>query len=326
VKKQEELIEFVPPSDTPKPDPNSLVLDATEKPKPTLRVVPKPYLEFGYDDEAFDWADDGSIVIPHAPAKRQWRHCYPPACQPGRQRRSVRRRPQSRCTQARQGHHRRGWPMMKEELQFTHDGEVDIEAMREDRPTRDVPPNPPPPAAQKGWLRGKTIAQLAVTQCLQSGTWLNQAVMSYLIDRANEKNGACYPSNATMAKDLRSAERSVRRATSFWRRRGYRLGGIHIPYLRIAVPDDGSATAQSRPTRYISAGWRSSLARRNTTTRHVLGDTPLPFSNNNWSRKNHFPRKASDQSWPKTPANSDQNPGQGWPPNLLKNLRTNHRP
>jgi hypothetical protein len=67
VKKQEELIEFVPPSDTPKPDPNSLVLDATEEPKPTLRVVPKPYLEFGYDDEAFDWADDGSIVIPHAP-------------------------------------------------------------------------------------------------------------------------------------------------------------------------------------------------------------------------------------------------------------------
>ena len=67
MKKQEELIEFVPPSDTPKPDPNSLVLDATEEPKPTLRVVPKPYLEFGYDDGAFDWADDGSIVIPHAP-------------------------------------------------------------------------------------------------------------------------------------------------------------------------------------------------------------------------------------------------------------------
>jgi len=38
--------------------------------------------------------------------------------------------------------------MIEEELLFDHEGNVDVEAMRDERITRNVPPNPPPRAAQ----------------------------------------------------------------------------------------------------------------------------------------------------------------------------------
>jgi hypothetical protein len=56
---------------------------------------------------------------------------------------------------------RREGRMIAEELLFDSDGDVDVEAMRDERETRHVPPNPPPPAAQPRWLDGKCIAQIA---------------------------------------------------------------------------------------------------------------------------------------------------------------------
>jgi len=67
--------------------------------------------------------------------------------------------------------------MIEEELMFDHEGKVDVEAMRDERITRNVPLNPPPPAAQPRWLDGKAIARLAVSDCINCGSWLNQAVM-----------------------------------------------------------------------------------------------------------------------------------------------------
>jgi hypothetical protein len=125
--------------------------------------------------------------------------------------------------------------MSEEELLFDHDGEVDVESMVELRETRKVPPNPPPPAAKEDWLDGKALARLAVADCINSGSWLNQAVMQYLIDSANRKNGACYPSNGTIAEAICCTERSVQRATRWWRRHGYRVNGKTIPFLSIAV-------------------------------------------------------------------------------------------
>ena len=117
--------------------------------------------------------------------------------------------------------------MIEEELLFDHEGNVDVEAMRDERVTRNVPPNPPPRAAQPRWLDGKAIARLAVSDCINCGSWLNQAVMQYLIDCANRKNGACYPSNETIAQTIRCSVSTVKRATRFWRRNGYRLHGTN---------------------------------------------------------------------------------------------------
>jgi hypothetical protein len=124
---------------------------------------------------------------------------------------------------------------MDEEYMFDSDGNVDVEAMREWRETRKVPPNPPPKAAKKDWLDGKAIARIAVSDCINSGSWFNQAVMQYLIDCANRENGACYPSNATIAKAVRCSESSAQRATRFWRRHGHRVHGRIRPFLSIAV-------------------------------------------------------------------------------------------
>jgi hypothetical protein len=124
--------------------------------------------------------------------------------------------------------------MSEEELLFDHDGEVDVESMVELRETRNVPPNPPPPAAKKDWLDGKVIAHLTVADCSNSGSWFNQAVMQYLIDSANRKNGACYPSNDTIAEAVGCTKRTVQRATRWWRRHGYRVNGKTIPFLQRA--------------------------------------------------------------------------------------------
>jgi hypothetical protein len=121
--------------------------------------------------------------------------------------------------------------MTDEDILFTSDGDVDVEAMREERLTRKVPPNPPPPAAREDWLDGKAIARIAVIGCIDSGSWKTAAVMDYLIDCANRKDGACYPSNATIAAVVNCSEATVERATRFWRRHGYR----GQPFLRIAV-------------------------------------------------------------------------------------------
>ena len=125
--------------------------------------------------------------------------------------------------------------MSEEELLFDHEGEVDVEAMIELRDTRNVPPNPPPPAAQQRWLDGKAIASLAVSDCIDSRSWLVQAVMRFLIDSANRKNGACYPSNDTIAKAVGCTERTVQRATRWWRHHGYGVNGKVLPFLSIAV-------------------------------------------------------------------------------------------
>src|SRR4026207_59934 len=119
--------------------------------------------------------------------------------------------------------------MSEEELLFDHEGEVDVEAMIELRDTRNVPPNPPPPAAQQRWLDGRAIASIAVSDCIDSGSWLVQAVMRFLIDSANRKNGACYPSNDTIAKAVGCAERTVQRATRWGRRSGYSIDGWFLP-------------------------------------------------------------------------------------------------
>jgi len=38
---------------------------------------------------------------------------------------------------------------MERELIFDSDGEIDIEALREERHTRNIPPNPPPWASER---------------------------------------------------------------------------------------------------------------------------------------------------------------------------------
>jgi hypothetical protein len=124
---------------------------------------------------------------------------------------------------------------MTDELLFDENGDVDVEGMVEFRETRKVPPNPPPLAAREDWLDGKALARIAVSECINSNTWANAAVMLYLIDCASRDKGACYPSNATVAKAVNCSERSVRRATQWWRRHGCRVGDRTLPFLSIAV-------------------------------------------------------------------------------------------
>jgi Helix-turn-helix domain len=149
--------------------------------------------------------------------------------------------------------------MIEEELLFDHEGNVDVEAMRDERISRNVPPNPPPPAAQPRWLDGKAIARLAVSDCINCGSWLNQAVMQYLIDCANRKNGACYPSNETIAEAVRCSLSTVKRAMRFWRRNGHRVHGITIPFLRIALYGRSKRDGTKESNAY-HIGWQALIA------------------------------------------------------------------
>ena len=122
---------------------------------------------------------------------------------------------------------------MSEDLLFDAEGEVDVDGMIECRDTRNVPPNPPPPATRDNWLDGKVLASVAVYACINSGSWLNAAVMQYLIDCANRKNGACYPSFETISKAVICSESTVKRAIRWWCRHGQRVNGQRMPFLRI---------------------------------------------------------------------------------------------
>jgi AraC-like DNA-binding protein len=125
--------------------------------------------------------------------------------------------------------------MIAEELLFDSDGNVDVEAIRDERETRNVPQNPPPTSAQPRWLDGKCIAQIAVSECINCRSWHVQAVMRFLIDSANRQNGACYPSNETIAQAVHCSERTIQRATRWWCGHAYRVNGEMIPFLSIAV-------------------------------------------------------------------------------------------
>jgi hypothetical protein len=120
--------------------------------------------------------------------------------------------------------------------------------MRDERISRNVPPNPPPPAAQPRWL-----------DRINCGSWLNQAVMQYLIDCANRKNGACYPSNETIAEAVRCSLSTVKRAMRFWRRNGHRVHGITIPFLRIALYGRSKRDGTKESNAY-HIGWQALIA------------------------------------------------------------------
>ena len=149
--------------------------------------------------------------------------------------------------------------MIDEELLFDSDGSVDVEGMVLCRQTRNVPPNPPPRAVKDRWLDGKAIARIAVTECINSRSWHAQAVMGYLIDCANRKNGACYPSNETVARAVGCSERSVRRITRWWCHHGYPVNGKTIPFLSIAVPGREKADGTKESNAY-HIGWLALIA------------------------------------------------------------------
>jgi hypothetical protein len=125
---------------------------------------------------------------------------------------------------------------MERELIFDSDGEIDIEALREERHTRNIPPNPPPGPVKGSRLDGKTLANIAVCFLIDSGSWKKAAVMLFYIDCANRINGFCYPSEKTTAAALNFSERTVRRANKFWLSHGYRIEGITLPFLSVAAP------------------------------------------------------------------------------------------
>jgi hypothetical protein len=165
--------------------------------------------------------------------------------------------------------------MIAEELLFDSAGNVDVEAMRDERETRNVPRNPPPPVAQPRWLDGKCIAQIAVSECINCRSWHVQAVMRFLIDSANRKNGACYPSNETIAAAVHCSERTVQRATRWWCGRAYKVNGEIIPFLSIAVKAGKDRTARKRATPIILAGCPSSPSPEIITIGSGLGGMRL---------------------------------------------------
>jgi hypothetical protein len=109
------------------------------------------------------------------------------------------------------------------------------ETLREEGLTRNVPPNPPPEAAEVNGLDGKTLARIAVYSVIDCGSWKSQSVMQYYIDAANRAKGLCYPSEDTTAKKARVNHRAVRRANRWWRNHGYIVNGKALPFLTIAV-------------------------------------------------------------------------------------------
>jgi hypothetical protein len=141
---------------------------------------------------------------------------------------------------------------------WTSDGSFDLEATIEEarfaRITRNVPPNPPPAAVRQGGLDGKAIARIAVSDCIDCGSWKNSAVMQFLIDSANRKNGACYPSNETIARATNCTERTVQRATRWWRRHGYEINGKIAPFLSIAAKGQERSDGTKESNAY-HIGW-----------------------------------------------------------------------
>ena len=124
--------------------------------------------------------------------------------------------------------------MTDEELIFDHEGNVDVEAIREERNTRNIPPNPPPPAAG-GKLDGKALARIAVYDLIDCGSWKKSAFMQHLIDCASRAKGLCFPSRATVARAKNFSVDTATRAVRWWTGHGYSVQGIVKPFLRIAA-------------------------------------------------------------------------------------------
>jgi hypothetical protein len=143
---------------------------------------------------------------------------------------------------------------MGEELIFDSDGEIDIEAMRDERHSRNIPPNPPPGPVKGSRLDGKTLANIAVCFLIDSGSWKHAAVMLFYIDCANRANGFCYPSEKTTAKALNFSERTVRRANKFWLTHGHRVGGVILPFLSVAAPGRIKSDGKKESNAY-HIGW-----------------------------------------------------------------------
>jgi Helix-turn-helix domain len=83
--------------------------------------------------------------------------------------------------------------------------------------------------------------------------------MRFLIDSANRKNGACYPSNETIAGAVRCTGRTVQRATRWWRRHGYRVDGEFMPFLSIAVKGRERPDSTKQSNAY-HIGWLALIA------------------------------------------------------------------
>lgn len=123
---------------------------------------------------------------------------------------------------------------MSEDLLFDPDGNVDVEGMIECRETRKVPPNPPP--RKIGKITAKTIARRVVSELIDPGSSKTVMVMLFYIDSANSKNGACYPSEETVARKLGFRNtKAVTRANRYWRFHGHKVNGELLPFLTVAV-------------------------------------------------------------------------------------------
>jgi len=112
---------------------------------------------------------------------------------------------------------------------FDREATIDIREPREDR----VPPNPPP--KKVGKVDSKTLAFSAVSDLIDCGSWKTAAVMRFYIDTANRLNGNCWPSEETVAGNLRLRNtKAVSRANSWWRHYGYTVDKQLMPFLRLA--------------------------------------------------------------------------------------------
>jgi Helix-turn-helix domain len=98
-----------------------------------------------------------------------------------------------------------------------------------------------------------------VSFCVNCKTWINQGVMQYLIDSANRKTGACYPSIGRVATDLGCSKRAVQRSIRWWLRLRYRVNGKLLPFLVILARGSKKPDGSKESNAY-GVGWFTFIA------------------------------------------------------------------
>jgi hypothetical protein len=121
-----------------------------------------------------------------------------------------------------------------------------------------ISPNPPP--ARIGKFAAKTLARMAVSDCIDCGSWKNQAIMQRHIDHANRDHGISFPSKTTMVKALRlNDEKAIQRANKYWTSHGHKVNGKWAPYLTLVdkgrTRPDGTGESNA-----YQIGWRALFA------------------------------------------------------------------
>ncbi|WFU52208.1 helix-turn-helix domain-containing protein [Bradyrhizobium pachyrhizi] len=118
---------------------------------------------------------------------------------------------------------------------------------------------------------------------IKTGSMLRKAVLMSIANRANDADGACWPSQKRIADEIESCERAVRNALGDLEdmnliRRVKRRDTTDLIYLNMQDPGDGSTITPPAPRSGGNARRSAANDNRNDVPRHEMPGAAVPDS------------------------------------------------